>query len=80
VEESGGGSSSNRDPPLLFPDGPKPKKTKKKRLLIQGVQEVSPGEDAGGGDLESPAGDSADVAFIIQVTLQKYFILLEAVK
>jgi hypothetical protein len=46
----------------------KPKKIKKKRLLIQGVQEVATADNNDAGESESPGGDSsADVAFIIQV-------------
>lgn len=52
-------------------DVTKPKKTKKKRLLIQGVQEVfpmTPPDSNSSNDAESPNEDSsADVAFIIQV-------------
>lgn len=49
----------------------KPKK-KKKRLLIQGVQEVTsltPPDSNSSNDGESPNEESADVAFIIQVSI-----------
>ncbi|CAG7659354.1 unnamed protein product [Allacma fusca] len=62
-------SDSSDDAREQEKDDTKPKRLKKKRLLIQGVQEVMPqsSPDESDGSSENSDAQSADVAFIIQV-------------